>query len=79
MEALHKTNEMQMRSKESDAAAKLLLSHSHAAAKNYLSFAFTSDFAAMRAWTTARWPLPLASCRGVFPFNMWIVLHRANI
>ncbi len=50
----------------------------YTAAKNYLSFAFTSDFAAKRAWTTARWPWPLASCRGVLPFNMCIVLHRAN-
>ena len=50
----------------------------HAAAKNYVFFAFTSDFAATRAWTTARWPSKLASCRGVFPFNMCIVLHRAN-
>lgn len=32
----------------------------HAAVKHYLSLAFTSDFAATKARTTARWPEKLA-------------------
>ena len=46
--------------------------------KNYLLFTFKSDLTAIRAWTIARWPSLLASCRGVFPFNMCIALHKAN-
>ncbi len=38
-----------------------------AAAKYYLAFAVTSEFAATKAFTTSRWPFLLASCSAVPP------------
>ena len=38
-----------------------------AAAKCYPFFAFTSEFAATKAFTTSRWPLMLAQCSAVPP------------